>query len=127
MKSCESRENPQMQTKSLGFIALDEPEYIEIPAVESLKFVHGTKNQKVDLYNPKDNKCYFKISIKLSDDTVIFESGQLNPGEKFEIIQLNQPLKRGIYSNCQLIYRCFSLKDCHEQNGSQFKIEIYSN
>lgn len=115
------------QEKPLDFTEIEEPEYIDIPAVESLKFDYGTENQEVNFYNPKSNKCYFRISILLSDSTVIYQSGYISPGESVKKIKLNQMLKRGIYENCLLVYNCYSIEDYHEQNGGQFKISIYSN
>ena len=55
-----------MTTKSLKFIPSKQSkdDKISIPAVGSITLKEGRNNQKVNLFNPKSNNCYFNISIK---------------------------------------------------------------
>lgn len=119
------KEKPK--SKQLDYTELAETEYIELPAVETLKFKADTKKQKVEFHNPETNNCDFVITIKLSDDSVIYKSDKIKAGETVTDIVLTHKLIRGIYGNCSMIYNCYDSKDGHEQNGGVFRITIYSN
>ena len=47
---------------------------IDIPGFEALNMKAGTTEQSVNLYNPEQNTCYFKMSLILADGTVLWES-----------------------------------------------------
>lgn len=62
--------------KVLDFVpAGDNNGRIQIPAVTGLNMRAGQLEQTVDFYNPKENSCYFVITLCLSNDTVIYKSG----------------------------------------------------
>ena len=99
------------ENKTLDFIpAGDSSDSINIPAVTGLNLKSGQLQQKVDFYNPKENQCYFIISIYLSDDTLIYKSDYLAPTETITEINLLQTLQRGTYKNCRIVYNCYTIK-----------------
>ncbi len=99
---------------------------IQIPAVTGLHMRAGQLQQTVDFFNPKDNNCYFVISLYLSDDTLIYKSDMIAPGEHINDITLLQELQRGIYRNCRMVYNCYSLDSKQQLNGSDVILEINS-
>ena len=115
-------------TKPLDFIpAVDSSaDSINIPAVTGLNLKSGQLQQKVDFYNPKENQCYFIISIYLSDDTLIYKSDYLAPAETITEISLLQALQKGVYKNCRIVYSCYTLDSKATLNSGNVKIEINS-
>lgn len=115
-------------TKPLDFIpAVDVPlNSITIPAVTGLNMKSGQLRQKVDFYNPKENQCYFVISIYLSDDTLIYKSDYLAPEGTITEITLLQTLQKGTYKNCRIVYNCYALDSKSTLNSGNVKIEINS-
>lgn len=99
---------------------------IQIPAVTGLNMRAGQLEQTVDFYNPQENNCYFVITLCLSDDTEIYKSDMLAPGEHITAITLSQELQRGLYRNCRMIYNCYALDGKTKLNGSNVVLEIYS-
>lgn len=97
---------------------------ISIPGYEKLEFTAGQKEQDVYLTNPKENTCYFVMSLILEDGTVIWESQKLEPGMAFNRIALNQTLDAGDYENVTLRYDCYALADNSELNGSAIRINL---
>lgn len=131
LKSCDSNPSsnePKEEVKTLDFIPADDStdERITIPGVSGLYLKCGQLNQTVDFYNPNKNNCLFKISLYLSDETLLFESDYIKPGEHLNDITISEPLKQGVYQNCILLYKCFSIDGKTQYNGSQFKVEINS-
>lgn len=132
LKSCDthpsSTEPKEKETKSLDFIPADDStdERITIPGISGLYMKCGQLNQTVDFYNPDKNNCLFKISLCLSDGTLLFESDYIKPGEHLSDIVITESLKQGLYQNCILFYNCFSIDGKTQYNGSQFKVEINS-
>lgn len=114
--------------KTLDFIPAEGNEngIITIPGYAGIIFQHGTLNQNTDLHNPETNNCLFVISLYLSDDTLIFKSDYVKPGETLSEITLLQTLEKGIYKNCKLVYNCYSLDGKTQFNGSNQTIEINS-
>lgn len=110
--------------KVLDFTPAEERKSIQIPAVTGIYMRSGQLNQTVDFYNPKENNCYFVISLYLSDDTLIYKSDMIAPAEHIKEITLLQELKRGIYRNCLLVYNCYSLDNKTQLNGSNVVLEI---
>lgn len=115
-------------TKPLDFIpAVDaSPNSITIPAVSGINLKSGQLQQKVDFYNPKENQCYFVISIYLSDDTLIYKSDYIAPAETITEITLLQTLQKGTYRNCRIVYNCYTLDNKATLNSGDVKIEINS-
>lgn len=114
--------------KTLDFIpAVDTlSNSITIPAVTGINLRSGQLQQKVDFYNPKENQCYFVISIYLSDDTLIYKSDFLAPTDTITEINLLQTLQKGTYKNCRMVYNCYTLDSKATLNSGDVKIEINS-
>lgn len=122
-----SRDPPTTESNTLDFIPNDSKgDSIIIPAVNGMNLKSGQLQQKVDFCNPKENSCYFKISLYLSDDTLIWQSEYIAPSESITNISLNRELNRGIYQNCRIVYDCFSLDDKSNLNSGEVKLEINS-
>lgn len=99
---------------------------ITIPGMTGITMKSGQLQQTVDFYNPERNACYFVLSLYLSDDTLIFQSDFLAPGEHISEIVLNQALQRGVYGKCRLVYECFTLGDKCALNTGEVILEINS-
>ena len=99
---------------------------IKIPVITGLMLKSNELKQVVDLYNPKENNCYFVISIFLSDSTLIFKSNKIAPNEHLKNITLQQELQRGKYRNCKLVYNCFAMDGKTKLNGSNVVVTIDS-
>lgn len=112
--------------KTLDFIPAGEEGRITIPGYAGIYFKAGTNQQTVDFHNPASNDCYFKISLYLSNDFLLYESDLIKPGEQLKEITINQKLEKGIYKNCLLVYQCYSLDGETPLNGSTQNIEINS-
>lgn len=115
-------------TKPLDFVPAEDTSTnsITIPAVSGINLKSGQLQQKVDFYNPKENQCYFVISIYLSDDTLIYKSDYLAPAETITEITLLQTLQKGTYRNCRIVYNCYTLESKAPLNSGNVKIEINS-
>lgn len=116
------------ESKTLDFVPANDNENgkITIPGVTGLNLQHGQFHQTVNFYNPENNNCYFVISLYLSDDTLIYKSDYIAPGEKITEIDLLSRLEKGVYQNCIMSYECYTLDDKNELNGTRNKIEINS-
>lgn len=99
---------------------------ITIPGITGLSMKSGQLQQTVDLYNPKENNCYFVISMFLSDDTLIYKSDFLAPAETLTEITLLQTLQKGTYKNCRLVYNCYALDNRAALNSGTVIFEINS-
>ena len=99
---------------------------IKIPGMTGIVMQAGQLEQTVDFHNPKENACYFVLSLYLSDDTLIYQSDYLAPGERITEIVLNQTLQRGVYGKCRLVYECFTLDNKYALNTGEVVLEINS-
>ena len=130
LRSCNTSVPPNDETPppTLDFKEYEayKNESISIPGTTGLNFKSEQLSQTVDFYNPKNNPCYFVISLYLSDNTLIYKSDYLSPGEHINEITLNQKLKRGLYSNCRLLYECYTLENKSKLNSGDVKLEINS-
>lgn len=98
---------------------------IDIPGFDVMNFKAGSTEQSVNLYNPEQNTCYFKMTILLNDGTTLWESKLIEPGKAIYEITLNQSLSAGEYEDCTLKYECFAMDE--EQtplNGSEIKFTL---
>ncbi|MBR1445187.1 MAG: tRNA (uracil-5-)-methyltransferase [Firmicutes bacterium] len=102
---------------------IEESPNIAIPGYEKIVFKAGQTKQEVKLYNPKENTCYFKMSLVL-DNSTIWTSDLLEPNKAFTEIELDKPLDVGLYKDVILKYDCFSLKDQSKLNGAEIKVDI---
>ena len=99
---------------------------ITIPGMTGITMKSGQLQQTVDFYNPEQNACCFVLSLYLSDDTLIYQSDFLAPGEHISEITLNQALQRGVYGKCRLVYECFTLDNKCALNTGEVILEINS-
>lgn len=98
---------------------------IDIPGFDAMTFQADSKEQSVNLYNPEQNTCYFKMSIYLEDGTKVWESDLVEPGKAIYTLTLDQGLSAGTYENCTLKYECYAMDE--EQtplNGSEIKFTM---
>ena len=91
-----------------GQDAAGEKGSIAVPGTEVMQFKAEQKKQKVNLYNPGTNDCYFEISIMLEDRTVLYQSGLVPPGKGLRDIELEDALSEGEYPNAILRYKCLN-------------------
>ena len=98
---------------------------IDIPGFDSMNIQADTREQRVNLYNPEQNTCYFKLSIYLNDGTLLWESKLIEPGQAIYELTLNQTLSAGEYETCTLKYECFTMDDWQKPlNGSEVKFTM---
>lgn len=98
---------------------------IDIPGFDSMSLKAGIKEQSVNLYNPKENTVYFKMSIYLKDGTKLWESKLVEPNKAIYDITLTQSLSAGTYEDCVLKYECFAMdKEQTPLNGSEIKFTM---
>ncbi len=99
---------------------------ISIPGYESLSFKAGTKKQSVNFHDPEENTCYFRISLVLeadAEETVLWTSELLEPGESVKSIRLERELESGDYPAI-IKYECFSLRDNTPLNGANISVTL---
>lgn len=111
--------------KTLDFTPVEgKDNSITIPGTNGIFLKPNQLNQQVNFYNPEKNNALFVISLYLSDDTLIYQSDYIRPGDQLTEITLLIELQKGIYHNCRLVYECFSMDGQTQYNGSQFSIDI---
>ena len=82
---------------------------IDIPQRGFLTFAADTVEQTNTVTNPEQNFCYFKVTLKLADGTVLWQSDYIAPGDSSEPMKLNKPLKKGTYEKAVMLFECFAL------------------
>ena len=98
---------------------------IDIPGYEAITLQAGTAQQSVNLYNPEQNSCYFKISLLLADGTVLWQSDLVAPGKAIYELTLAEPLPAGEYADAVLKYECFAMDEAQTPlNGSEIKLTL---
>lgn len=97
---------------------------IAYPGYGELNFKADSRKQDIYLSNPKENTCYFMISLILSDGRTIWQSDYLEPGNAFIRIELFEALEKGNYENAVLSYDSYSIKDGRQLNGSSIYLTI---
>lgn len=131
-RSCYQGKQPTEKTNStdssLDFTPASEGnnDKITIPAITGIDLKAGQLHQNVNFSNPSENNCYFQIQLYLSDNTLIWKSELIKPSENITEIELLQPLDKGTYGNCQLLYCCFSLDNKKPLNSGKIILEINS-
>lgn len=101
------------------------PDSIAIPGYQFLTLKADSKKQTVVLKNPPQNACYFKISLVLSDGTILWTSDYVEPGKSSEPITLSKELKAGTYSDTKILYQCFSMDGAFTpMNGTEIKCTL---
>lgn len=97
---------------------------IQIPGYDRLELKAGETQQQVNFYNPKENGCYFRLSLWLDEKTKIWESKLLEPGKAIYAITLAQPVTAGNYEHAYISYECFALKTQDPLNGSDIHVTL---
>lgn len=100
---------------------------ISYPGYGELVFKANRRTQDIYLHNPKENTCYFEISIILEDGRTIWTSDYLEPGNAFDRIKLSEALEKGAYENAVLQYDSYSITDGRKLNGSSINLTIKVN
>ena len=116
--------------KSLGSVAIQDSVNshfsIEIPGFEGLHLQADQEKQAISLSNPKQNQCYFQITLCLEDGTELWKTELIEPGKASRTIKLNHKLKTGTYPNAVLKYACFKMdEDLTPLNGAETKITLW--
>ncbi len=119
LRSCATPEPPDpVEEDTLAQIA--------IPGYEGLTLQAGAKKQSLRLPNPKENDCYFQISLYLADDTLLWQSDLIKPGKTSAPITLSRPLDPGTYPGATLRYACFRLdREKTPLNGAETKLTLW--
>lgn len=94
---------------------------IAIPGFDLLYFSADQTTQKVNLYNPSNNDCFFVMSI-IVNDTVLWKSGNVAPGQGFYEIELSDPLSKGEYP-AKLKIECYTV-DGQALNGATVEFDL---
>lgn len=98
---------------------------IDIPGFDTMNLKAGSTGQSVNLFNPEQNNCYFKMSILLSDGTVLWESDLVEPGRAIYEMTMDQALVAGEYQDAVLKYECFAMDpEQSPLNGSEVKLTL---
>ena len=98
---------------------------IHIPGYEVIHFKADSIEQQVFFRNPEENENSFRMSIYLSDGSLIWKSKDvLNPGEVFLRIDLERELRRGIYTNALLKYECWTVDGKYRMNGAEMRVTL---
>lgn len=98
---------------------------IDIPGYGSIDLKADATAQTVNLYNPEQNTCYFKMSLLLADGAKLWQSDLVAPGKALYNITLDQPLAAGSYEDAVLKYECFTMDDAQTPlNGSEIKLTL---
>lgn len=98
---------------------------IDIPGYGSITLKADTAEQSVNLYNPEQNTCYFRMTLLLSDGTQLWQSDLVEPGKAIYDMTMEQTLSEGTYEDAVLRYECFEMNE--EQtplNGSEIKLTL---
>ena len=101
---------------------------INLPGYDAITFKADKKEQEVMIPNPPENTCLVKITLKLSDGTVLWESEDVEPGRYSTPIVFEKALKKGTYKDSVLEYKCFTNDKEHSQlNGAECKFTLITN
>ena len=97
---------------------------IALPGYGSLTLKADATEQNVNIPNPMENTCLVRISLILSDGTVLWVSEDVQPGYYSTPIVLSEPLKAGEYS-AKLKYECFTDDGNHSAlNGAESALTL---
>ncbi len=76
----------------------DSTSQIKIPGYETIVFHADETQQEITLYNPAENSCFFCFTLFIGEEeTPIYESALVEPGNAIRKITLNRPLSAGDY------------------------------
>ena len=122
LTGCTFDEESTSHTQSAVQSAQADSSNINIPGFETLDFKAGDEKQSVPFHNPKDNACYFRLTLTLDGET-LWQSEYIAPDEKVGEIKLSHALDKGDYA-AKLKYDCFTLQDKSPLNGAEIDLAI---
>lgn len=99
---------------------------IQIPGYATAEMNEGDMSLHLSIGNPKENECGFYATLKLEDETVLYESELLEPGCGLTELPLLQTLKKGEYT-AMVHYQCVTLDESHtplNSADSEFKLIV---
>ena len=98
---------------------------IQIPGYDVIHFKAGKIQQDVFFRNPENNPCCFRMTLSLASGVPVWVSDDvLYPSEVFTRIDLEQPLKPGVYRNAVLKYECYSVDGLYKMNGAEIRVTL---
>lgn len=98
---------------------------IDIPGFDVMNLQANVTEQSVNLYNPPQNSCYFKITLLDPDGSQLWQSGLIEPGMGLYTITLSKALTAGSYENATLKYECYAMDEAQTPlNGSEIKMTL---
>lgn len=98
---------------------------IAIPGYKSIALKADQAQQRINLYNPEVNDCYFVMSLLLPDGTELWRSKMVAPGKGLYEITLSQTVPAGTYENSTLKYECYKMDDSLTPlNGGEVKLTL---
>lgn len=81
---------------------------IQIPGYSTIVFYEGKSEAEVDFFNPDENNVYFQITLQLvEEETVLYQSKLIEPGQHIYNIELLEQLEAGEY-DMTIFYETFS-------------------
>jgi hypothetical protein len=100
---------------------VDNKPAIAVPGIKEMIFIANQKEQKVNLYNPRENNCYFQMNL-YAEDELVWKSGNVSPGNGFYDIELTKTLPQGERQG-YLIIKCYK-QDGTELNSARVKFKL---
>lgn len=100
---------------------VDNKPAIAILGIKEMVLIANQKGQKVNLYNPPANNCYFQMNL-YAEDELIWKSNYVAPGNGYYDIELNKTLSKGERQGYLLI-KCYR-KDGTELNSAKVKFNL---
>lgn len=97
------------------------PGTIAIPGFDELTFVADQTQQYVNFHNPEVNDCLFLMTLYIQGEAY-WQSGYVEPGKGYYIIELSKPLPSSIY-NAELRVQCFKPNGM-ELNSARVTFEL---
>lgn len=94
---------------------------IAIPGFNTLTFIADQKEQKVNFHNPDTNKCLFLMTLYVEGE-VYWQSGYVEPGKGYYIIELVEGIPVGVYDS-ELRIQCFRMSG-EELNSAKVTFEL---
>ncbi len=85
---------------------------IQIPGFKDAKMTEGDETLHLNIGNPAENDAGFLVTVKLEDDTVLYESPVLEPGQGISELPLLTSPKKGTYT-AYVEYQVVSLDEEH--------------
>ncbi len=92
---------------------------IKIPGYSTIVFNYGESEAEVDFFNPEENNVYFQITLQLTEDeTILYESKLIEPGQHLYSIELLEQLDQGEY-DMTIVYSTYSMDENYTpRNGA---------